>query len=101
MTPDQIKARLMKTAFKNFVPSASIADLSTGQTFNVQHDLFTVGAGYLDLKSALASSEKSTAGKRALSPQVNFVAGKAVLTTTYPGLNWRHQCGVGRECGLR
>ena len=63
LTNDQIKARLMKTAFKNFIPSASIPDNLSGQTFNVQHDLFTRGAGYLDVKSALASSDRSPSGK--------------------------------------
>lgn len=57
LTPDQVKARLMKTAFKNLMPAAVTTDPTTGQTFNLQADIFTVGAGYLDIKAALASDD--------------------------------------------
>jgi hypothetical protein len=30
---------------------------NTGQTFTIQYDIFTVGAGYLDLDAALASQD--------------------------------------------
>ena len=49
LTPDQVKARLMKSASKTF-PSFSMAtDPVTGETFITQYDIFTVGAGYLDV----------------------------------------------------
>ena len=57
LTPDQVKARLMKTADK--LPQKTytipVIDPTTGQTTNytVQNDIFTVGAGYLDLGAAL------------------------------------------------
>jgi len=57
MTPDQVKARLMKTAFKNLIPAAVASDPTTGHTYSLQADIFTVGAGYLDIKAALASAE--------------------------------------------
>ncbi len=57
LTPDQIKARLMKTAFKNLIPAAVATDPTTGQTFNLQADIFTVGAGYLDIQAALAGTD--------------------------------------------
>ena len=56
LTPDQIKARLMVTAFKDLVQAATVTDPTTGQTFNEQADIFTVGAGYLDIQAALAST---------------------------------------------
>jgi serine protease AprX len=56
MTPDQVKARLMMTAFKNLVPAATATDPTTGQTFKLQADIFTVGSGYLDLQAALADT---------------------------------------------
>jgi serine protease AprX len=34
LTPDQVKARLMKTAFKGLVQSSTAADLITGQTYH-------------------------------------------------------------------
>jgi len=61
LSPDQVKARLMKTAFKNLVPAAVTTDPVTGHTYNVQADIFTIGAGYLDIKSALANADLAPA----------------------------------------
>lgn len=53
LTPDQVKARLMKTAAK-FLPQYSTGmDAFTFQSFNNQADIFTIGAGYLDRKSVV------------------------------------------------
>src|SRR6202022_3087794 len=53
LTPDQVKARIMKTAFKTF-PGRSVAiDPPTGVSYTSQYDLFTIGAGYLDIAAAL------------------------------------------------
>src|SRR5713226_6821081 len=49
LTPDQVKARLMKTAYKVFPSSSSYTDPTTGITYTSQYDVFTVGAGYLDV----------------------------------------------------
>jgi serine protease AprX len=57
LTPDQVKAILMKTANKNLVKYATVYDASTGITYNEQADMFTVGAGYLDANAALKSSD--------------------------------------------
>src|SRR6185437_13394901 len=58
LTPDQVKARLMKTASKFPKNSrALITDSTTGQVFHIVYDAFTVGAGYLDLDSALVSKD--------------------------------------------
>lgn len=60
MTPDQVKARLMKTASKTFPASSSVYDPASGITYTSQYDIFTVGAGYVDLAAALASTELSS-----------------------------------------
>ncbi len=60
MTPDQVKARLMKTAYKTFPTTSSVYDPTTGTTYTSQYDVFTVGAGYVDLAAALASTELAT-----------------------------------------
>ncbi len=60
LTPDQVKARLMKTASKTFPTTSSVYDPATGITYTSQYDIFTVGAGYVDLGAALASSELSS-----------------------------------------
>jgi len=71
LTPDQVKARLMKSAFKGMVQSTTAVDATTGETFTEQADLLTVGAGYLDIQAALANTDLApeTAGS-ALSPLV-------------------------------
>ena len=60
MTPDQVKARLMKTASKSFPKTSSVYDATSGITYTSQYDIFTVGAGYVDMAAALASTELST-----------------------------------------
>ncbi len=66
MTPDQIKARLMLTAYKTFPTSSVATDPVTGQTYLSYYDVFTVGAGYLDIEAALGNT--SLAQGTALSP---------------------------------
>src|SRR5580700_10913427 len=55
LTPDTIKARLMKTAGKTFPVSSTATDPTTGQSYTSFYDVFTVGAGYIDVPAALAS----------------------------------------------
>ena len=73
MKPDQVKARLMKTAYKTFPTSSISVDASTGATFTSYYDVFTVGAGYLDLAAALASTDMAPAATAsALSPSAIY-----------------------------
>jgi serine protease AprX len=53
LTPDQVKARLMKTANKMLSLFSAARDMWTGLSFSNQSDIFTVGAGYLDINGAL------------------------------------------------
>jgi serine protease AprX len=73
LTPDQVKARLMKTAYKTFPAYSSYTDPSTGITYTDQYDIFTVGAGYLDVAAALGSTDlaPATSGS-ALSPTAMY-----------------------------
>jgi serine protease AprX len=73
LTPDQVKARLMKTAYKTFPASTVATDTTTGQTFTSYYDLFTVGAGYLDVAAALSNNDlaSGTTGS-ALSPSAVY-----------------------------
>ena len=57
LTPDQVKARLMKTASKTFPKTSSVYDAASGNTYVSQYDMFTVGAGYVDLAAAIASKD--------------------------------------------
>ncbi|MGC2248812.1 MAG: S8 family serine peptidase [Terriglobales bacterium] len=70
LTPDQVKARLMKTAYKTFPQSSTYTDPATGITYTDQYDVFTVGAGYLDIQAALQSTDVSTG--LAKSPVVRY-----------------------------
>jgi serine protease AprX len=71
LTPDQVKARLMKTAYKNFPRYSTATDTLTGARYTSQYDIFTVGAGYLDIQAALNNTDtaSSTIGS-AMSPAV-------------------------------
>jgi serine protease AprX len=70
LTPDQVKARLMKTAYKTFPASSTAVDPVTGQTFVSQYDILTIGAGYLDVAAALANHDLATG--TAMSPTAEY-----------------------------
>jgi serine protease AprX len=80
LTPDTVKARLMKTAGKTFPVSSTATDPTTGQTYTSFYDAFTIGAGYIDVSAALAnydetffSSVSPSASYDPLSKQGHFV----------------------------
>src|SRR5882762_5110565 len=86
LTPDQIKARLMKTASKTFPASSSVTDPTTGITYIDYYDIFTVGAGYLDIAAALSNNDladASTASPTAVfdpnTQSVSLVTGSSVV----------------------
>ncbi len=66
LTPDQVKARLMKTAYKVFPQYSSYTDPSTGITYTAQYDIFTVGAGYLDVCCVQLHERERIFGRRFL-----------------------------------
>jgi serine protease AprX len=68
LTPDQVKILLMKTATKTFPTFSTVTDPDSNQTFTSYYDIFTVGAGYLDLNAALALAKSVPAGITAISP---------------------------------
>jgi serine protease AprX len=115
--PDTVKARLMKTAYKSFPSVSTTYDATTGKTYTDQYDVFTVGAGYVDIAAALANRDVAT--KSALSPavlmnsllqQISILLNPNSLWTAtvstwgtnavwgQRGLGW--QCRGGRQCGL-
>ena len=57
LTPDQVKARLMKTAWKGFGSYTSATDQVTGVVYQIEQDLFAVGAGAVDASAALANTD--------------------------------------------
>lgn len=70
LTPDQIKARLMKTASKTLPQFSNGIDALSLINYSSQADIFTVGAGYLNIAAALASTDTVTLP--ALSPVATY-----------------------------
>jgi serine protease AprX len=70
---------MMKTAWKGY-PISSWGYDTSGRGYFSQYDVFTIGAGYLDVDAALKSTDVVNGG--APSPVVNFNAGTGVATLT-------------------
>jgi serine protease AprX len=71
----------MKTAYKTFPVSSTATDPTTGQTYTSYYDIFTVGAGYVDVQAALNNNDlaPATVGA-ALSPTAVYNAGTGTVT---------------------
>jgi serine protease AprX len=81
LTPDQVKARLMKTAYKTFPVSSTATDPTTGQTYTSYYDIFTVGAGYVDTEAAMNNTDlTSSAVGAAASPTAVYNAKTGTVT---------------------
>jgi serine protease AprX len=104
LTPDQVKARLMKTAYKTFPVSSSYTDPSTGITYTDYYDIFTIGAGYLDTFAALNNTDlaPATSGS-ALSPTAVTARRptRSISPRVPPSSGVARWCGVHRWCGER
>jgi serine protease AprX len=61
LAPDTIKARMMKTAWKGYGSSSYSYD-ALGNSYFSQYDVFTVGAGYLDVDASLGSTDVASGG---------------------------------------
>ena len=73
LTPDQVKARLMKTTYK-LLPTSTVAWVPhLSQNFTSTYDLLSVGSGLLNLQTAINNTDlaPSTVGA-ALSPSVVY-----------------------------
>src|SRR5260370_25182498 len=70
LSPDTVKVRLMKSAGKSFPLTSTATDPNTGQTFVDTYDIFTVGAGYIDVMAALRDTD--VAAGYALSPSATY-----------------------------
>ena len=72
LTPDQVKALIMQTAYKTFPTSSTATDPVSGLSYISDYDIFTVGAGYLNLQAAFQNISSSPAGLSALSPNALY-----------------------------
>ena len=95
-TPDQTKAVLMKTAYKNLPQYSTVID--AGVTYTLQYDAFTVGAGYLDLQAAISSTDvpPTTLERPVTSRNIRCDLRLRLFCT-----EWRHsgklQCPMGKQ----
>lgn len=78
LTPDQIKARLMKTASKSMASYSTDSDSWYSHSYGYQADIFTIGAGYLDINAALQNNDLATAP--ALSAVASFSSSTGLVT---------------------
>jgi len=86
-TPDQVKARLMKSAGKTFPGSSSVYDPSTGNTYVDYYDVFTVGAGYVDLAAVLNSTDVAYGNAMSPTAVLDNRSGSVYLTRN-AGSTW-------------
>ncbi len=87
LTPDQVKLLLMESAYKTFPSSSTVSD-STG-TYTDYYDIFTVGAGYVDLAAALSKINSVPTGATAISPTAVYDPSTGNVTLSYdPSSIW-------------
>ncbi len=86
LTPDTVKARLMKTAWKGFPQQTYVTD--GGVTYSIQSDVFAIGAGLLDVNAALNNTDVVPVGYNAVSPVavVDPTTSQTYLTTNTVGI---------------
>ncbi len=82
LTPNQVKYRLMKTATKAFASNSTSTDAATNTQYNIQNDIFAVGAGYLDITAALNNTEKPTRSAASPSARYNPTSRKVEIVNT-------------------
>jgi serine protease AprX len=82
ITPDTVKARMMKTAWKGF-PTTTVTVVN-GITYTVQDDVFTVGAGYLDVDAAMSSTDVAVGSAVSPIAVFNATTGQATMVDSPP-----------------
>jgi len=83
LTPNQIKTLLMQTASKSFPASSTVVDSASGLSYTSDYDIFTVGAGYLDLGAAIAGIGNVPTAGTALSPVATYNASLGSVTVVF------------------
>lgn len=98
LTPDQVKILLMETSSKTFPMYSTVTDSTTGQTYVSYYDIFTVGAGYLDLQAALTFTGQLPLALSAMSPAATYDAATGDVTLVFdPGSIFGNQAIWGAQ----
>ncbi len=87
LTPDQVKARLMKTAWKG-APTYTTALDNFGNSYNNEYDIFTYGAGYLDVETALSNTDVATGVALSPTASINALTGTVTIGNTPLSVVW-------------
>ncbi len=83
LTPDAIKARIMKTTSKAFPASSVAVDAATGQSYTSYYDIFTVGAGSVNWVGVYQNNDVATLP--ALSPVASYNSSTRATTLALGG----------------
>jgi serine protease AprX len=81
LTPDTIKARMMKTAWKGY-PGSSTAYDAQNRSYFSQYDVFTIGAGYLDVNASMKSTDVVNGGSASPIASFNVTTGQATVSNS-------------------
>jgi len=98
LTPDQVKARLMKTAIKNLNLYSLAIDARDNHQYNSQSDIFTVGAGYLNIAAALTNNDLVTLPALLRRSPATWSPGSLGLCAISASCGAIPSCGVMRHC---
>ena len=85
LTPDQVKALLMRDADKTAFPASSTVVDSTG-SYSSYNDLLTIGAGYLNIEASIADAYENSwrlPSGYALSPSVALNPTTETMSLTF------------------
>ncbi len=101
ITPDQVKARLMLTASKFNISTSTAVDPSSSVAYTSYYDVFTIGAGYLDIQAALSNRELADLPARSPVAMYDAQTG-AVFLADDPNAVWdnRSRWGLSTVWGM-
>ncbi len=98
LTPDQVKVILMSSSSKTFPTSSSVTD-SSGNIYTSYYDMFTVGAGYLDLQAAMTAAGQSLPTGNSLSPISSYDQSSGNIYVTADAQSaWANQTVSSTRC---
>jgi serine protease AprX len=90
LTPDQVKALIMVNADRSYFPLSSSVT-ADGTVYKANYDVFTIGAGYLDIAKTVAAALQRVAvpAGTAMSPTAVYDPGSGNTTAVIdPGSLW-------------
>jgi serine protease AprX len=92
ITPDQVKAFIMRNGNRKYLPATSVAtDPTSGLSYTAHNDIFTVGAGYLDIAATVNNvlSTRTLPTGTAMSPVAAYdIASNSVFLLKFPYSIW-------------